>query len=157
MPVKPKRPCSQPGCRELVDKGKCQAHQVKAAEQSKIEVRRYDQQRGTAASRGYDSRWAAYSRQYRKEHPLCVDCEARGVLTSVEHGGHVDHIVAVSGPDDPLFWEPCNHASRCQSCHSRKTASEDGAFGNARGKGRVRADCGLDGVPVDQGHHWRKG
>ncbi|QXE85987.1 HNH endonuclease [Geomonas nitrogeniifigens] len=112
--------------------------------------------RGTAAQRGYGARWAAYSRQYRKENPLCVDCLARGVLTSVEHGGHVDHIQAVSGPSDPLFWEPANHQSLCHSCHSRKTAFEDGSFGNKKGKGKVRADCGIDGVPVDGGHHWRK-
>lgn len=141
MPKRPKRPCSKPGCKELVDKGRCAAHQVAADVQRKAEVRRYDQERGTAAQRGYDARWTWYSRQYRKENPLCVDCLARGILTSVEHGGHVDHIKAVSGSDDPLFWEPSNHASRCHSCHSAKTAREDGAFGNMKGqeqgKGRV--------------------
>ena len=130
MPVRPKRPCTSPGCRELVDKGRCPAHQVKAEAQRIVQSQRYDKARGSAASRGYDSRWATYSKAYRKANPLCVDCLARGILTSVERGGHVDHIKAVSGPDDELFWEPSNHASRCQPCHSSKTAREDGGFGN---------------------------
>jgi 5-methylcytosine-specific restriction protein A len=56
-------------------------------------------------------------------------CEAQGRVTASEH---VDHIKPVSGPGDPLFWEPTNHQALCQSCHSIKTAREDGAFGNKR-------------------------
>ena len=118
---------------------------------------KYDQKRGTAAQRGYGARWARYSKRYREQNPLCADCLALGILTSVEHGGHVDHIKAVSGPDDPNFWNADDHQSLCRSCHSAKTAREDGGMGNAKGKGRVAADCGLDGVPVDAGHHWRDG
>lgn len=132
MAIRSRRPCTYPGCKELVTSGRCEAHRAKYEEQRKGQAQRYDKERGTAASRGYNARWAAYSRRYRKENPLCVDCLARGVLTSVEHGGHVDHVKAVSGPDDPLFWEPSNHQSLCQPCHSAKTAGEDGGLGNRR-------------------------
>ena len=40
----------------------------------------------------------------------------------------VDHIKAVDGPNDPLFWETLNHQALCHSCHSRKTS---------RGRGRA--------------------
>jgi len=79
--------------------------------------------------RGYSARWAEYSRLFRIEHPLCVMCEAQGRVTASQH---VDHIKPMSGPDDPQFWEPSNHQALCQSCHSIKTAREDGAFDNPR-------------------------
>ncbi|WP_312876112.1 HNH endonuclease [Paenibacillus alginolyticus] len=46
---------------------------------------------------------------------------------------HVDHIIAVNGPGDPLFWKEDNHQALCQPCHSRKTIAEDGGF-----KGRMK-------------------
>lgn len=133
MPVKALGACTYPGCGKLVSGGRCDEHKAKGVSERKANIARYDKQRGTAASRGYDARWTAYSREYRKANPLCVDCLAVGRLTSVECGGHVDHIQPVTGLDDPMFWEPSNHASRCRPCHSAKTAREDGGFGN-RGK-----------------------
>lgn len=41
----------------------------------------------------------------------------------------VDHIVAVAGPADPLFWKTENHQALCGTCHKRKTALENGGFG----------------------------
>jgi 5-methylcytosine-specific restriction protein A len=112
----------------LTTKTRCDLHLAKKKEQIKI----YDKKRGTPASRGYDSKWTEYSRLYRKNNPLCVVCLAKGILTSVERGGHVDHIKPVTGPIDPLFWEPSNHQSLCSYHHRVKTASEDGAFGNRK-------------------------
>jgi len=135
MAVRPKRPCTKPGCGKLVDKGRCDEHQVEAEGRRKASAQRYNKERGSAASRGYDARWTAYSKDYRSRNPLCVDCLTVGVLTSVEHGGHVDHIKAVAGPDDPLFWSEDNHQSLCNSHHSAKTAREDQGFGNPRRRG----------------------
>jgi 5-methylcytosine-specific restriction protein A len=105
----------------------------------------------SAQERGYTSRWARYSRRFRKNHPLCADCFKRGI---VKVGGHVDHVVPVSGPDDPLFWEPTNHQNLCETCHSVKTARQDGGFGH-KTSGKPVGDCDVDGVPVDERHHWR--
>lgn len=124
MATKPQRPCSKVGCRILTDERYCPEHKVERRKQ-------YDRQRGTAAQRGYTSRWHKYSVAYRKEHPLCVGCLVANVISPSEH---VDHIIAVSGPDDPLFWEQTNHQALCQSCHSKKTVLEDGGFGG-RNKG----------------------
>lgn len=149
MPIKAKRPC--PKCGKLItNQCECQAGRVQT------QRKEYDTRRGSAHSRGYTSRWNAYSRKYRREHPLCVDCLEAGVLTSVEHGGHVDHIIAVSGPDDPLFWDDANHASRCAPCHSRKTIAEDGGYGGKGGKSKPRAACGVDSIPPDSRSHWNK-
>jgi 5-methylcytosine-specific restriction protein A len=40
----------------------------------------------------------------------------------------VDHIVPVARGGALLDWD--NLQSMCHGCHSRKTASEDGGFGN---------------------------
>ena len=129
MPQAPRRPCRSPGCRELVQGSYCAAHERKKEVVQREARIKYDNERGTAHARGYGSRWTAYSKRYRQEHPLCVVCERNGKLKLTEC---VDHIVPVSGPDDPLFWEPSNHQSLCGSCHSEKTAKEDGGFGNVR-------------------------
>lgn len=91
----------------------------------------YREPRPTASARGYDSRWSRYRLAFlgRAENALCVRCLARGRTRAATD---VDHVTAVSGPGDPLFWTESNHQPLCHSCHSRKTNSED------RGKGRAR-------------------
>ena len=118
MPMRPKKICNHPGCSTLTDRTYCEKHRQTVR-------RHYDQQRGTPAERGYGYRWRKYREQFLIDHPICEKCW-------VKPTSDVDHIIAVNGPDDPLFWEPSNHQARCHSCHSRKTASENGGFGNAR-------------------------
>ena len=116
-----KRFCLKQGCGELVEFGRCEAH--------KVEAKVYDQYRGSAASRGYGYKWSEYSKRYRRKHPLCVTCLDKGHITP---SAHVDHIVAVKGAGDPLFWKEENHRALCASCHSVKTVKEDGGFGNGQ-------------------------
>jgi 5-methylcytosine-specific restriction protein A len=115
MPSKLKRPCNHPGCPELTGDGYCPEHK-------KVKAQRYDRERGSAAERGYSSRWNNYSRLYRKKNPLCATCLKDNRVTPSEH---VDHIIPINGPNDPLFWLPSNHQSLCKSCHSTKTIVED--------------------------------
>jgi len=70
----------------------------------------------------YGRQWAAYSKQYRADHPLCVRCEADGRVTASQV---VDHIQSHRGNQD-LFWNPDNHQALCKRCHDAKTAREDG-------------------------------
>ena len=118
MPKKPKRPCSHPGCPALVEAGERHCIQHKRQEQ-----RRHDTDRGSAHQRGYTARWAKYAASYKREHPLCRECESQGRITPAYA---VDHIQPVTGPDDPLFWDTDNHQPLCAICHSRKTATEKG-------------------------------
>lgn len=92
-------------------------------------AKQYDRRRGSAASRGYGTRWERYRRWYFSFpcNVLCGICErAPGVV--------LDHVQAISGPNDPLFWETWNHLGECVPCASRKTALCDGSFGHARTK-----------------------
>jgi 5-methylcytosine-specific restriction protein A len=66
-----------------------------------------------------------------------------------------DHIVPHKG-DMVLFWDRTNWQGSCKHCHDIKTSTEDGGFGNMKGKGKARADCGVDGVPTDSRSHWNK-
>ncbi len=119
MPYRMKKPCAYPGCPALVSEGRfCEQHK-------RQEQRRYDQERGTAAQRGYDARWRRYREMYLRQHPLCVECQKEGRLTPATV---VDHIVPHKG-DRRLFWDPENHQALCKRCHDKKTAKEDGRWG----------------------------
>lgn len=122
MPEAFAKPCLRPGCSQLARKGHyCPEH---CADRR----RAYDRRRGSSAARGYGGRWQRYRPGYlsRPENALCRMCERVG---RIEPATDIDHIVPVSGPDDPLFWEASNHQPLCHGCHARKTATEDGGFG----------------------------
>lgn len=121
MPSRPKKPCSYPGCPLLVESGEryCLKHKRETN-------RQYDKQRGTAAQRGYDARWQKYRKWFLNHNPLCIECRKEGRLTPATV---VDHIIPHKG-DMELFWDTNNHQSLCKRCHDRKTAKEDGGFGN---------------------------
>ena len=55
-----------------------------------------------------------------------MHCEREGRLTSATEA---DYIKAHKG-NRKLSWDRKNWQSLCKSCHSTKTASEDGGFGN---------------------------
>jgi 5-methylcytosine-specific restriction enzyme A len=118
MPVKPLKPCNKQGCPNLTRERYCDDHKQLA--------RTYDNNRGTAAQRGYNSKWRKARLGYLKKHPLCVQCECEGKLTPATV---VDHIIPHKG-DKQLFWDKNNWQSLCAHHHSIKTAKEDGGFGN---------------------------
>lgn len=111
-----------------------------------------DDRRGSSTERGYGSRWQKARVSFLKSHPLCVHCQERELLIPASR---VDHITPHNG-DQELFWDHDNWQALCESCHNRKTAREDGGFGN-KGNGKVGAECRADGLPLDSRHHWNKG
>lgn len=78
----------------------------------------HDDRRGSAASRGYDSRWRKARRLFLQQHPLCVHCEAEGIIKPATV---VDHIVPHRG-DKALFWAVDNWQALCERHHNIKTA-----------------------------------
>lgn len=79
----------------------------------------------------YDSPlWRRARRAHLAAHPLCVTCEAMGVLRPATV---LDHKVPVRDGAD--FFEASNHQGLCASCHAKKSAKE----GHAR---RKKADKG---------------
>lgn len=103
-----------------------------------------DERRGTAAERGYDSKWAKARAFYLRKHPLCVYCQRdkRVVAATV-----VDHITphrlkeALDSGDEQqiarartLFWDSANNwQPLCKPHHDGlKQAEERAARRNTR-------------------------
>lgn len=113
-PQRAKRPCKVSSCKDFAaNGGYCDQHQDR--------IRKKDRERGTAHQRGYDAEWERERTKYLEEHPLCVDHKRRGFI---EVATVVDHIIPHKG-DKALFWDKNNWQSLCESCHNRKTATED--------------------------------
>ena len=119
MPFKPARPCAVCGALTNNKERYCDAHLKQRQQQT-------DERRGTPTERGYDSRWQKARLLYLSEHPLCVMCLAHDTVTA---GTTVDHVIPHKGNQE-LFWNESNWQTLCTSCHSKKTATTDGAFGN---------------------------
>jgi 5-methylcytosine-specific restriction enzyme A len=121
--------CNAHGCPNLIDRtalyGRCPEH-----------ARQYDQARGTAQERGYDARWARFSKLWRKRFPLCgmradrqlhadhSQCVQAGLMTPAEC---VDHLISMR--NGGAQYEESNLQSLCNRCNSRKRITHDGAFG----------------------------
>ena len=120
MAMKPLRPCLHPGCRALTKDGYCSLHRPVPGKD----------RRPSPRERGYDSRWRRASKAFLKDHPWCAECLRGGRL---EAATQVDHIIPHKG-DPVLFWDEKNWQGLCRRCHSRKTAREDGGFGNKQRK-----------------------
>ena len=112
MPRKPKMPCRQPGCPELVEPGTlyCEKHLPLHPEVTR-----------PAGKRGYTRQWQKISRQYLQAHPLCAECMRQG---RYKKANVVDHITPHRG-DPRLFWDEANWQPMCKPCHDRKTLTED--------------------------------
>lgn len=105
-------------------------------------VNRYG--RGSAASRGYDSRWRKARITYLQRNPLCRMCEQAGRLTPATV---VDHITPHKG-DQALFWDETNWQPLCKQHH-------DSAKQRAERRGH-EVGCDASGIPLDPGHHWHR-
>ncbi|EJO2709643.1 HNH endonuclease [Salmonella enterica] len=115
MPWQPLRRCTEPGCNKRVKSGKCDEHR-------RATWRATDARRGSRRERGYSATWDKYRIYYLKHHPLCVECEKRGLYVAAKI---VDHIIPINGGGDVLFWPEWNHQALCQACHNRKTVQQD--------------------------------
>ena len=125
MPTAALRPCTHPGCGVLVVGGRCALHE--RARQHDVDARRE-----SSTKRGYTSRWQKARATFLREHPLCQCEECQEGKLRVRAAITVDHIVPHRG-DQQLFWDTNNWQSMAKTCHDKKTAREDGGFGNRRG------------------------
>jgi 5-methylcytosine-specific restriction protein A len=111
------RACAQGRCPELVVSGYCANHGGNS--ERAAGRKRFDDARGTAASRGYDAVWQRLRLVVLREEPVCRKCQ-RALSREV------DHIVPIAAGGERL--ERSNLQGLCKPCHSRKTATEDSAF-----------------------------
>jgi len=109
------RPCTYPGCGALTAQGRCERHRESVRE--------------NAHARGYTRRWQNAARAFLREHPLCQcpECDEGRVRTRA--ATVVDHHIPHRG-DRALFWDRSNWRALAKRCHDRKTAREDGGYGN---------------------------
>lgn len=67
----------------------------------------------SSTARGYTYQWQQYRASYLAEHPLCaIKGDGCTIAATV-----VDHIKPHRGCMQ-LFWNPANHQSACDHCHS---------------------------------------
>ena len=124
MPRRAAKPCRHPGCPSLIPGG---ADRCYCDEHQREHDRQYDRGRGSSSARGYGATWRKLRRLVLSERPLCEDpfgIHAR--RDEVVAAEEVDHIVPLrEGGDNSRD----NLQALCKSCHSRKTAREDGRWG----------------------------
>lgn len=87
-------------------------------------IKRYERQRGTATQRGYGAAWKK-AREWFLRQPECIVC-ACGCDRLAEC---VDHIIEVTGPNDPRFMDFENWQAMTSQCHRSKTARYNGGIG----------------------------
>ena len=116
MPMKPKRPCSFPGCPKLTDGRFCEEH-------AKLEAQRYERNnRDPATKKRYGRAWKRIRCRYIRAHPLCERCAKNGKITPAEEVHHIKPLAhGGTNTEDNLM-------SLCKSCHSEITAREGGRW-----------------------------
>lgn len=73
------------------------------------------QEQGTTTQRGLGWDWQQLMREVKARHPLCIDCERRGVTRATTDGHHV--VPRQVAPERRL--DPLNVAPLCRQCHER--------------------------------------
>ena len=112
MPRRAARPCSVPGCPELIrGKGRfCAQHQAE-------EYARQDARRGSATRRGYGTKWRRIRARFLARYPTCKTC---GAPATVAH----HKVRRRDGGRDSFD----NLMALCTSCHSRLHAESGESF-----------------------------
>lgn len=99
--------------------------------------RAQDRKRGTAAQRGYDSRWAKVSKLWKLAHPLCEECGRRGTIGPAQE---VDHIIPLKAGG--AKYNPVNLQSLCRAHHREKTFSDKNLYSSPQ-----KTSGGADQLP----------
>ena len=122
MSLRPKSICCYAGCQRTIEQPKyCASHQKIMELREKARKNNHQSE----FTKLYNWDWRKFRDRYVKEHPLCIHCLAKGILTPTQE---IDHIVPHQGDKD-LFWKEDNLQALCKPCHSIKTAKYDGGFG----------------------------
>ena len=80
-----------------------------------------------AYKRYSSKKWKSFRKSFLHESPLCKNFdECKSFATEI------DHIKAVASDFDEHFYDTNNLQGLCKSCHSKKTARENGGFGNKK-------------------------
>lgn len=89
----------------------------------------YTDGRREAAHKFYNSApWRKLRAWFLAVNPVCVKCKEQGRYAEATH---VDHVLSRERRPD-LELDQDNLMALCRSCHSTKTNSVDGGYGNPR-------------------------
>lgn len=91
-------------------------------------------------------RWQRLRRMVLSSAPLCRSCKAQA-KDEIPAASQVDHIIPISEGGEP--WDMDNLQPLCASCHSVKTARDNGK--------NVSMGCDINGMPLDPTHPWNRG
>ena len=107
----PLRPCTVPGCQELVVKGRCDKHKHKTQ----------DTPKRLKQARFYKRKhWRRARARKLNEQPLCQECLRRGRTTPAVDVHHkVKRTI-----DDSLSLDLGNLEALCKRCHAIESAKE---------------------------------
>ena len=120
VPTRPLRPCRQQGCPALVSSGYCPAH-IRTAYSSDHQRRaRADEAKGADRQFYSSPAWRRVRAIVLRDQPAC---QCGQPSTEVDH-----KISRRERPDLALVRS--NLEAKCKTCHSRRTATEHGGFGN---------------------------
>lgn len=108
MPSKALKPCSYPGCPNLVEGGRCELHKNES-----------EFKRDPAVQRLYDRKWQARRRVQLSAHPWCEVCLSKGIYTPATD---VHHVSPHRGDKELFISSPL--MSLCHACHSEITSRE---------------------------------
>ncbi len=117
MPFKPKTPCREQGCPNLVNdyresRGRCPKHAEEFNQQ-------YDALRPSPSKRGYDGTWSEFRKMILAERPLCEEHKKIGeIIPSLE----IHHVKPITTHPE-LRLDPDNVVALCKPCHSAITLS----------------------------------
>ncbi len=116
MPVRAPTPCRHPGCPALVTTpGFCDQHRAAVHRDYGRARRGFDTERTFYQSEAWRDVRAAFLR----EHPLCRQCQAKGLLVAARV---VDHVRPIK--EGGTRFDAANLQSLCVPCHNAKTARE---------------------------------
>lgn len=109
MPFRPKKPCTWPGCPELVDSGRCDQHRAQT-------FREQDRQRGNSTQRGYGGAWRRLRLEIlRRDEYTCAHAGCWAKATEVDH---------IRPKEDGGTDDPANLQAMCHTHHAEKTTNE---------------------------------
>ena len=128
--------CAQPGCGKVAEQAKdfCSAHQTDNYRSKRDGIRHRERRANCPWSSWYGlAIWRNLKSVFLgSDHGNHVICEHRDPRTGErchKPTYEVDHKIPHRGNWD-LFTDLKNLQGLCRSCHARKTAAEDGGFGN---------------------------
>ena len=119
VPKKPKRPCSYPGCPELMDGRYCATHQ------KEMDARYEKYERDPATRKRYGRTWKRIRDRYIAAHPLCQQCRKQEKLVAADEVHHIKPLSKGGTHAEE------NLMSLCTACHSEITAREGGRWGKS--------------------------